>query len=198
MSESVTLITGSMFGKKSKILMDLIKASHDGEDLKYLVFKPTSDTRDGLYVKSRVYERVVPALAWDQNYEDMRTIFNYTISGFALTNPDEIKTVFFDETHFLSYEDTKFIMDTCKKYGVSLVFAGLETSFKLEYFDSVKFIKQNCDAFIFCHGDCNGCGESNAIYNILYDNNGNIVKEGQSIQPGDLEYKVFCEKCLVK
>ena len=117
MEQSATsmFIAGSMFGSKSKALMDLIEESHIDNSVKYLVFKPTKDTRDGLYVKSRVYDRIVKAFAWDQSYEDMRTIFDYVVGGFALTNPDETKNLFFDEIHFLSKCELQFIIDTCKK-----------------------------------------------------------------------------------
>jgi thymidine kinase len=188
-------ISGSMFASKSKMLMDFIEVAHKDNMMKYLVFKPTRDTRDGLYIQSRVYQRVVPALAWDQNYEDMQAIFSYTVAGFALTNPDEFKFIFIDEVHFMSQYDVEFIAYTCKKYGVSVVFAGLETSFKQEYFESTKWLKDNFTT-IFLNGNCNGCGEKNAVYNVLYDQDGNVVKEGQDIQPGNEEYKVFCEKCM--
>lgn len=193
--KSVLLVTGSMFGRKSKFLMDMIEISHKDNNTKYLVFKPTKDTRDGLYIQSRVYDRVVPALAWDQNYEDMQTIFNYTISGFALTNPDEYKFVYFDEAHFISLYDMKFIVDTCQKYGINLIIAGLETSFKQDYFESVKWLKDNYN-HLFYNGRCNGCDEDNAIFNVLYDQDGNIVKDGETIQPGDQEYKVYCQSCF--
>jgi thymidine kinase len=194
-TEGVKLITGSMFAKKSKVIMDLIEAAHNDKSTKYLVFKPTSDTRDGLYIKSRVYNRVVPALAWDQNYEEMKMIFNYTISGFSLTNPDEHKIVFFDEIHFLSKTDVSFIITTCLKYGVTVVFAGLESSFKLEEFESTKYIRMLCDYYEFLHGTCNFCGKDEAVFNLLYDQDNNRVTSGKDIQPGDLEYKVCCEKC---
>lgn len=196
MSTSVMLISGSMFAKKSKMLMDLIEITHKDNMTKYLVFKPTKDTRDGLYVQSRVYDKVIPALAWDQKYEEMPTIFSYVIAGLSLTNPDEDKYVFFDEVHFLSKHDVEFIVYTCKKYNVNLIMAGLETTFKQEYFESVKWLKEIADSYVFFHGNCNGCGQENAVYNVLYDDNGNIIKEGDNIRPGNEEYKVYCENCM--
>lgn len=188
-------ISGSMFGAKSKMLMDMIEISHKDNMTKYLVFKPTKDTRDGLYVKSRVYDRFVKAFAWDQSYEDMHAIFDYIIGGFALTNPDETKNVFFDEIHFLSKYDLQFILETCKKYNVNFYGAGLETTFKLTPFESTEWFKNNTESYVFFHGDCNGCGEKNAVWNILF-NNGEVVKGGADIQPGDKEYKVFCNSCI--
>jgi thymidine kinase len=200
MEQSATsmFIAGSMFGSKSKALMDLIEESHIDNSVKYLVFKPTKDTRDGLYVKSRVYDRIVKAFAWDQSYEDMRTIFDYVVGGFALTNPDETKNLFFDEIHFLSKCELQFIIDTCKKYDVNFYGAGLETTFKLTNFESTEWFKDNCDSYIFYHGNCNGCGkEHSAVYNILFDR-GQRVTDGADIQPGDAAYKVYCENCISK
>jgi thymidine kinase len=189
-------ISGSMFGAKSKVLMDLIEESHIDKNIKYLVFKPTKDTRDGLYVKSRVYDRLVKAFAWDQSYEDMQAIFDYLVAGFALTNPDEIKNLFFDEIHFLSKFDLQFIVDTCKKYDVNFYGAGLETTFKLTNFESTEWFKEVCDSYLFNHGNCNGCGkEHSAIYNILF-NKGERVIDGADIQPGDAAYKVYCQNCI--
>lgn len=193
----IMFISGSMFGQKSKMLIDLIMTSKKDNMTKYLVFKPTKDTRDGLYVQSRVYDTVIPALAWDQNYEDMKTIFNYTIAGLALTNPDEDKIIYFDETHFLSLDDIKFIVKTCEKYNVDLCLSGLETNFKLEYFESSKWLKEYVSSYVFFNGKCNGCGSHNAIYNLLFNNNQRVT-EGSEIQPGDEEYKVFCSSCIEK
>lgn len=190
----VVFITGSMFAKKSKKLMDLIEVCHDSSISKYLVFKPTKDTRDGLYVRSRVYDRVVPAMAWDQNYSDMKMIFDYTIAGLALTNPDEVKFIFFDEVHFLSKDDVKFIVGTCKKYNVHVVFAGLETSFKNEYFESSQWLRKHFTTD-FSYGKCNGCQQENAVHNVLFED-GKRVTEGNPLRPGDQEYKVYCRKCL--
>jgi thymidine kinase len=125
----------------------------------------------------------------------MKAIFDYLVAGFALTNPDETKNLFFDEIHFLSKNDLQFIVDTCKKYDVNFYGAGLETTFKLTPFESTEWFKDNCDSYVFFNGDCNGCGENNAVYNILFKK-GKRVVDGEEIQPGDKEYRVYCQKCL--
>lgn len=185
----VTFITGTMFSQKSRLLIDFINQAHKDENTKYLVFKPTKDTRDGLYVKSRVYEQTVKALAWDQEYKDMDSIFEYTVMGLSLTNPDERKIIFFDEIHFLCKDDVEFIYDTCVKYGVDLVLAGLETSFKLEPFESTSFINTVVDCKYFLYGKCYYSGKNEAEYNILLEN-GRPVFDGSELRPGNEEYVV--------
>lgn len=194
LDRKVLFISGSMFGGKSKMLLDLINIVHKDNKSKYLVFKPTKDSRDELYVKSRVYNQTVQTLAWDQNYSEMKTIFDYTVAGFSITNPDDERFIFFDEVHFLSLEEIKYITKICKKYNCKLVVAGLETTFMLDYFETSKWLKDKYGS-VFYHGVCNNCGEENAVFNILY-RDGSVVKNGNVIQPGNTEYKVSCHECL--
>ena len=194
LENKVLFISGSMFGGKSKMLLDLINIVHKDNMSKYLVFKPTKDSRDGLYVKSRVYNQTVQTLAWDQNYSEMKTIFDYTIAGFSITNPDDDKFIFFDEVHFLSLDEIKYITKICKKYNCKLIVAGLETNFMLEYFETSKWLKDKYGS-VFFHGICNRCGEENAVHNVLYED-GQIVSNGNAIRPGNNEYKVYCDECL--
>lgn len=189
LKRGVTFITGTMFSQKSRMLIDIINMAHEHKKIKYLVFKPTKDTRDGLYVKSRVYEQTVKALAWDQDYSEMKNIFEYTVMGLSLTNPDERKIIFIDEVHFLSKDDVEFIYETCKKYNVDLVLAGLETSFKFEQFESSKFINTVCDAKFFLYGKCYYTGKDEAEYNVLMEN-GKPIFDGSPLRPGNEEYIV--------
>jgi thymidine kinase len=189
MSKSeIFLLSGSMFGKKSKKLIDIINVAIN-EKCKYIVLKPKSDTRDGACVRSRDYDEAIPATWFDKN-----TFLNQ-IKQFGLTIRPKI--VFIDEVHFLSLDDIKYIHNICKAKGLTLVTSGLETDFRQDLFESTKYLKDYVTYYTFNHGKCNGCGEENAIYNVLY-RDGKITKDGDSIQPGDKEYKVYCEECFSK
>lgn len=194
---SVEFISGSMFGKKSRILIDRIMDAHIQSKI-YTVYKPTNDTRDNLFVKSRNYNRQISALPWDVESKYQQLKFEMHIS--VLFNKNIYKNhdlggVFFDEAHFLPLDDMKFIIDTCKKYDIPLIMSGLEKSFKLNYFPSTEYLLTKADKYRFHHGDCNFCGNNKAVYNLLFKD-GKIVKDGNEIQPGDEEYKVACENCL--
>ncbi|HLO11588.1 MAG TPA: hypothetical protein VK190_04965 [Pseudoneobacillus sp.] len=191
---SVSFITGSMFGAKSKILIECIESVESSGE-QFLVIKPVKDTRDGLLVKSRDSDKTVEADAWDENNKLMRVQFLNALTEMILNADGEGTSVFIDEGHFLSLEDMQFIVNNCKEFDVNLYVSGLETSFKIEWFPSTKWLKGVCDTYIFLHGRCSKCGKDNAVYNILYEN-GKRVIDGESIHPGDTEYNVLCENCL--
>lgn len=191
----VIFLSGSMFGKKSKKLIDFINFSKEKKS-RYIVYKPTNDTRDGLFVKSRDYEQTIPALPWDVNDESHEKYDNFIKNIRTLSNPFRPKLLFFDEIHFLPVEDIIFIINICKNHKVALIVSGLETDFRQDMFPSAEYLKKVATNYYFLNGTCKQCGSDDAIYNILYDNNGNRVTEGDSIQPGDEEYGVLCKKCF--
>jgi thymidine kinase len=180
-------ISGSMFGQKSKKLIDVIKIAKEQKG-KYLVLKPANDTRDGLFVKSRDYDEKVPAVAWDKdNFIKQVKTFGYTIRP---------KIVFIDEVHFLSLEDIKYIHKICSIKDIILIASGLETDFRQKEFPAATFLKMVNTRYSFNHGICNSCEKNNAEYNVLFDEIGLIVKDGDSIQPGSDQYGVYCKNCF--
>lgn len=189
----LVFLSGSMFGKKSKHLIDMIEQAKSVKG-RCLVYKPTNDTRDGLFIKSRDYEETIPALAWDLN--DENRMYKFKDRLLKMKNTFKLKAVFIDEVHFLPDEDIRFIYRWCRRYGFLLIVSGLIADFRQEEFPSSMFLSAVADHELFFHGTCNSCKNDNAIHNILYDINGNRVLEGDSIQPGDEEYKVLCEECF--
>jgi thymidine kinase len=119
----------------------------------------------------------------------MASIFEYTVMGLSLTHPDERKIIFIDEIHFICKDDVEFIYDTCMKYQVDLVLAGLETSFKFEPFESTSFINTVVDVKYFLYGKCYYTGKNEAEYNVLLEN-GKPVFDGSVLRPGNEEYVV--------
>lgn len=186
----VTFISGSMFGRKSAVLIDAIEQVEELEE-NYIACKPIIDTRDGLFIRSRDYGRTVEALPWNHNSWLNRQYFYLN-----LINLKKVNNVFFDEAHFLSLEDMIYVVNTCKNRGINLFMSGLETDFRREYFPATKWLKDNSDVYMFFHGICNGCEKRNALYNVLYNSQGERVTTGDSIQVGSSEYKVLCEDCF--
>jgi thymidine kinase len=175
-----------MFGGKSKLLIKLIGWTVDSHAC-MIIIKPEIDTRDGANVVSRDSRIMYSAETWNEDY---KTKFLSTLE----LKP--IRSVFIDESHFLSLDDVIFINEACKKYEVDLYFSGLETDFKEQYFESSLWLKENTHFYVFKHGKCNCCNKNIAVYNILLDSDGNRVTDGDSIHVGDSEYIVLCEKCI--
>lgn len=190
----IYFISGSMKGGKSRALIDLINSAREYK-FNYLVYKPIDDTRDGLYIKSRDYKESIPAKPWYAKSDNRLNEFTVNIMQLKNMSIFFPCAVFFDEIHFLPLEDMKFIVETCKKYGIPLYMSGLETSFDLTYFESGKWLKENCTDYIFYNGNCDFCGKPKAIYNPRVVN-GKMLKDGPSLLPGDDIYKVCCENCI--
>lgn len=187
-------ISGSMFGGKSKYLIDLISESHIDENTKYLVFKPTKDIRDGLFVKSRAYNKKIKAFAWDQNDSNMQKVFKYIVAGFSLTNPDNKKNLFIDEVQFLSLENVSFIYECCKQFDINVFFCGLETDFRLKTFEVADWLKHVCNKYVFLNGICCRCGKEKAVYNLILDKDGIPKIDGPQLQP-EAKFDVMCKDC---
>lgn len=193
MKTDVFFISGSMFGQKSKKLIDIIKIAQE-QNTKYLVLKPSNDTRDGLFVRSRDYDESIPAIAWDSSNINQYKKFVEAVKQFGYTIKPKI--IFIDEVHFLSLEDIKRIYKICSVRNIILIASGLETDFRRKQFPAATFLKMVATQYNFNHGNCDSCEKDNAVYNVLFDNQGFIVKEGESIQPGSEQYRVYCENCF--
>lgn len=193
----VFFISGSMFGGKSKNMIEIIRQVENTDECSYLVYKPSVDTRDGLFIKSRDLTTTIPARLWDCNYKFMKVKFLAAALNLDIFGRGHARYIFIDESHFISEEDIKFIVETCKHLEIDLYVGGLETNFKREYFPSSKYLKEVADGYIFLYGKCHECGEFDAVHNILYENNKRVTN-GESIHVGNSEYKVFCNKCLTK
>lgn len=186
---AIVFFAGSMFGQKSKMLIDYIDAA-ERDKVQKIVFKPTIDTRDGLFVKSRVYEKQIKAHPWNDKDKYRRLKFLEILTMF------EIKEIFFDEVHFLNPGDMKFIVERCRSQNINLYMSGLLTDFRNNDFPSTRWLWQICDSKRFFYGNCNKCQKPEAVWNILVDKDGNRVTFGNSITVGDSDkYIVLCNKC---
>lgn len=190
-------ISGSMLGGKSEALIHAITAAKL-LGMKVLAYKSTKDTRDGLLIKSRALKDVIPALAWNEEDSNRFDIFNITTdymnSGMGFIKP---KAVFFDEAHFLSVNDMKFIVNACKRKNIPLYMSGLLTDFKQDEFPSTKWLKENCTDFLFFNGRCHCCNKEEAVHNVRLDRDGKLIKEGEVFVAGDTElYNVLCPDCF--
>lgn len=196
MSKS-TFIHGSMKSGKSEYLLNLIKKNENNDNNSFIIFKPITDTRDGLAIRSRAKDFICTANPWMTGL-NMEYIFYHFMKGFMNENKKTKLTVVIDEVHFLEENEIRYVYYFCNEHNIDLICAGLLTSFKQEVFKSSDFCLENFDEFFNFKATCDHCGKENsAIVNIL-TNNSEIVFEGETIQPGDKEYEVWCEECFGK
>lgn len=196
MSKS-TFIHGSMKSGKSEILLNKIWEDKIGEK-HFLIFKPTIDSRDGLVIKSRATVGFATAMPWVVGSHLMDYMFYYFMKGFITENKRLETIVIIDEVHFLSNDEISFIYNFCKTNNIDLICAGLLTSFKQKTFEASDFCLENFDEIINLKANCDNCGKENSATVNILTNNGEIVFEGETIQPGDKEYEVWCEECFGK
>jgi thymidine kinase len=176
----IQMISGLMKGGKSKILIDDInKAHYNG--FKYAALKPASDTRDGLFIRSRARASIIPA-------QDV-----YTTNLADLLDKD---VIFIDEAHFISLEKVKQIVRFGRANDINVIFAGLLYDFRGYEFESSAYLMEEADLFGFLKGVCDDCGAEAAHDIRLVD--GQITFEGATIVPeGEVEYKTVCESCYM-
>lgn len=189
----VIFISGPMRSGKSKVLIDLINMAKQ-LDYGYLIYKPDKDTRDGYFVKSRYYNEVIEAKPYITNNTLNRINFYNDLIDLKKDNILNPVAVFFDEVHFLNINEVKFIVDSCKSVGITLIMSGLETSFTGEFFESSLWLKENASDYEFIFGECDFCGNKNAIFNLRVID-GVLVEDGPEFMPGDDIYKVSCYNC---
>jgi thymidine kinase len=181
----IEFITGVMGSGKSAELLERIEKFKG----RYLVIKPTQDTRDGAFVKSRNGKQH-PAILVDDSNEMLR--------GLILEAVEKYDAVFVDEVQFFSWEFISKLSDFCETYNTRLICSGLTYDFKGNYFPSSGFLDHYADGYEFYHSEkCYHC-DDNGDVDVLMDADDNILFVGESVQPEgktDNHYETLCSMC---
>lgn len=191
----IKMLTGAMRSGKSSLLVDLILSSKK-EGIPTVCIKPTIDTRDGSKIISRERELTFNSFSIsNENY--LNEI--YDLQQFIKDSFEYKKiNIFVDEVHFLNSEVCKELILMSNMLNADITFCGLKWSFKFERFESYWFLKDNADRLIEVYGECEFCNSKNSsIFNLLF-NDGKLITDGETMQPGDVEYKVACPECTSK
>lgn len=183
---------GSMASAKS---LRLLSTAYNFEEknVQIMVLKPSLDTRDGEgVIKSRAgLERKCIMVDHDVNlYKAVKAYKNVLASQL-----ETLKWVIIDECQFLTETQIDQLSDVVDFLDVNVMCYGLRTDFKSRLFPSTKRLFELADDIEEIKSTCE-CGERKASINARFDNNGEIITEGDQIMVGGNEtYRAICRKC---
>lgn len=191
---SIEFITGVMNSGKSFTLIERIDEAVD-RDLNILILKPSVDTRDGAYVKSRKTDRTYPATLVDD------TDIYQTLP--ILDQVGKCDVLFLDEVQFFSADFIHGLILHTFLNGVAIVASGLTKDFKGEIFPSSLYLNTYATMPIeFKKSKCAICGKPKASIDVRMDSEDKLVTEGDSvsIQGTDVSYhyETVCPSCFKK
>ena len=185
-------VYGPMNSAKSMLLLT---TAHNLEEngLQIMVLKPSLDTRDGEgIIRSRVgIERKCVAINPDMDlYKVIKAYRNVLATQF-----EELKWILVDECQFLAEKQVDQLSDVVDFLNIDVMCFGLRTDFQSKSFPASKRLFEIADEFEEVKSTCS-CGESKTSINARFDENGEIVTEGnQLVVSGNEMYKALCRKC---
>lgn len=185
MNSKLFFYYGSMSSSKT---LRLLATAYDLEEkgLKILTMKPSKDTRetDG-QIRSRAgLSR--PCIR-----------FSHDVNLFELVKDkySDVKWVIIDECQFLSSEQVDQLSDIVDFLGISVMCYGLRTDFQSHLFEGSKRLFELADDIEEVKSTCE-CGERKTSINARFNENGEMVTEGEQLEIGGNErYKAICRKC---
>ena len=185
----IHLVTGSMYSGKSEYIIKRVKDLRE-KGVSVACFKPSRDTRDKQYIRSRalaygVMARFIPT----DSFKD----------PFYLTPEEENSAVIvIDEVQFVDVNVINYLITQWvnKKEGRVLLLAGLEKDFLNKDFATISFIKMFNPIIERLKADCFICGKSSLCSSRRVHNN-KIVLQGQqvAIEGKKFEYIALCPEC---
>lgn len=183
---------GCMNSAKSMLLLT---TAHNLEEngLQIMVLKPSLDTRDGEgIIRSRVgIERKCVAINPDMDlYKVIKAYRNVLATQF-----EELKWILVDECQFLTEKQVDQLSDVVDFLNIDVMCFGLRTDFQSKSFPASKRLFEIADEFEEVKSTCS-CGENKTSINARFDENGEIITEGNQLVVGGNEmYKALCRKC---
>lgn len=180
------LFHGTMNASKSaQILMQAFNFERQGKT--FIIFKPSIDSRDGSYVKSRALDEKRSAISVSR--EDNDIMFNVAESSMP-------NFIFVDEIQFFTPLQVEELSRISVELDIPIFAYGLLLSYTGELFEgskraiecgfSLQELKMQCD---YC--------DSKSTHHLLYID-GEIVCNGEPIHVGDQEFKSVCYSCYLR
>jgi len=180
------LFHGTMNASKSaQILMQAFNFERQGKT--FIIFKPSIDSRDGSYVKSRALDEKRSAISVGR--EDNDIMFNVAESNMP-------NFIFVDEIQFFTPLQVEELSRISVELDIPIFAYGLLLSYTGELFEgskraiecgfSLQELKMQCD---YC--------DSKSTHHLLYID-GEIVCNGEPIHVGDQEFKSVCYSCYLR
>lgn len=192
MSAKLRYIHGVMGSSKS---LRLLAAAHDFEEknIPIIIFKPTIDTRDGEgLVKSRagLEKECIMIEPYVNIYKVVDELNHMNLA--RLEKP--IRWVLVDECQFLTEDQVDQLSEIVDNLNIDVMCYGLRTDFKSKLFPASKRLFELADEIEEVKSMCE-CGKRASI-NARFDENGNIITEGNQVLVGGNDmYRAICRKC---
>lgn len=173
----------------------LLATAYDLEEkgMQILVMKPSTDTRDGEgVIHSRAgLQRSCLMIDNDLNLFEAISKYNEYLEG----EGDSLKWVIIDECQFLTKKQVDQLSDVVDKLDIGVMCYGLRTDFKSRLFEGSKRLFELADDIEEIKSTCE-CGERKTSINARFDDDGQIVTDGEQVEVGGNErYKAICRKC---
>ena len=156
----------------------MVKYNYEERDQKVLIAKPAIDTRNGTHT---VYSRC--------GLESECVLF-HEITKEMLENVD---CLIVDEAQFLTKKEVEFLVHIVDDMNIPVVCYGLRADFKGDLFPGSQWLLAWADTIEEVKTIC-WCGKK-AIWNARFDENGNIIRDGEQVVLGANEkYTSLCRK----
>lgn len=173
----------------------LLSTAYDFEEkgVEILVLKPSKDTRDGSdIIRSRAgLQR--SCVSVDETIDLYEAIKMYDEA--LGEKGKKLKWVIIDECQFLSEDQVDQLSDVVDFLSVNVICYGLRTDFRSRLFPASKRLFEIADDIEEIKSTCE-CGERKTSINARFDENGDIVTEGEQVLVGGNDkYKAICRKC---
>ena len=154
--------------------------------MKAMLFKPSTDTRDGITtIKSRI------------GLEADAIVVHPNDNILSLMIENDVDVIIVDEAQFLTKAQIIQLRDIVSRYNIPVWCYGLRTDFRGELFEGSKALFELADDIHEIESVCD-CGNK-ALINARFDESGNIIVDGNVVDIGGNEkYKAVCWKCYQK
>lgn len=173
-------------GKSAHLLLTHHNFISQGKNV--LLFKPSTDTRDGAFVVSRAFNQSLPVnVVSDEPLNSMYRMCQEL-------KPD---CVLVDEVQFFAEHRIDELAHIADDLGIMVVCYGLRTDFKTNLFTGSKRLIELGASIEELHATCPHC-HNYAVYNMRLSD-GVPVFDGEQIQTGGNEsYRSVCRQCYEK
>ena len=170
----------------SKTAQALItKFNYEERNMKVLLLKPSTDTRDGAsLVRSRIgLEAEATVIAPDCD------VYELIKNGYT-----DCEAVIVDECQFLTPEQVDQLGEVTIDFDIAVLCFGLRTDFLTHFFPGSQRLMEIAESITEIKMVCD-CG-AKATVNARLDDEGKIVFKGeQVVLGGNDRYKAMCRRC---
>lgn len=158
-----------------------------------MVLKPSLDTRDGdniIHSRAGLERKCVMV---DKDIDLYNAVKTY--SNFLSTQFDRLKWVIIDECQFLTEKQVDELSDVVDNLDINVMCYGLRTDFRSKLFQGSKRLFEIADTIEEIKSTCE-CGDRKTSINARFDENGEIITDGNQVMiGGDETYTALCRKC---